>query len=94
MGFDIENSHYILDAGFATQRCDPIPRGGMSLVAEPRVSSGTLGLVLHWLNSTMSEVSLIDMFGMTTNGGLDKGQASRVVFSSGPTLDALFTSKS
>jgi hypothetical protein len=42
----------------------------------------------------MSEVSLIDMFGMATNGGLDKDRLLELFFSPGPTLDALFTSKS
>ena len=71
MGFDVQTFHYILEAGFATQWCtNPIPRGNVSPAAEPRINrrsldpSGALGLVLHWLNSTMSEVSLMEIFAL------------------------------
>jgi hypothetical protein len=68
MSFDVQTFHYILEAGFAIQWCtNPIPRGDVSSAAEPRINwrsldpSGALGLVLHWLNSTMLEVSLMEI---------------------------------
>ena len=71
MGIDVETFHYILDSGFRELwTTTPIPRGDLPGTAVPRLSrrsldeSGALGLVLHYLNSTMLDVSLMEIFAL------------------------------
>lgn len=71
MGFDVRTFHFILQAGFEVgwnetrlSRSDnpgtAVPRpGGRSLDA-----AGALGLTLHYLNSTMREISLQEIFAL------------------------------
>jgi hypothetical protein len=71
MGFDVAMFNHILEAGFGVAwNITPIPRadatntgvtrpGGRSLDA-----SGALGLLLHYLNSTMREISLQQIFAL------------------------------
>jgi hypothetical protein len=72
MGLDVATFHHILDhAGFA-YRWDtrPIPRPDVQSHGNPRLgrrsvdASAALGLALHWLNSTMREVSLQQIFAL------------------------------
>lgn len=65
MGLDVAAFEQILNAGFANcWNSTPIKRHHISLAAVPRVNTRSLnavealGLVLHYLNSTMREVSL------------------------------------
>ncbi|KAF9228946.1 hypothetical protein BS17DRAFT_792928 [Gyrodon lividus] len=56
MGFDVQTFMYILTSGFATYWDETaIPRNDAN-------AAGALGLVLHYLNSTMREVSLQQIF--------------------------------
>ena len=71
MGVDVETFHTILDSGFQ-DRWDstPIPRPDVASRAQPCLgahslkSSGALGLILHYLNSGMLEVSLQQIFAL------------------------------
>ncbi|KAI0772599.1 hypothetical protein BC629DRAFT_1441703 [Irpex lacteus] len=72
MGFDVNTFDILLGrAGFA-ERWDsrPIPRPDVEAQGNPRLrrrsvdAAGALGLVLHWLNSTMREVSLQQIFAL------------------------------
>ncbi|KAG6824837.1 hypothetical protein H0H92_005660 [Tricholoma furcatifolium] len=69
MGFDVTTFHYILEAGFGNAwYWTPIPRRDTSETATSRPggrsldAAGALGLVLHYLNSTMREISLQQIF--------------------------------
>ncbi|KAG6917546.1 hypothetical protein DXG01_002183 [Tephrocybe rancida] len=69
MGFDVATFHHILDSGFAhTWYWSSIPRYDAPGSATPRPggrsldAAGALGLVLHYLNSTMREISLQQIF--------------------------------
>lgn len=71
MGIDVSTFNYILDAGFARQwSIRPIPRPDQPMSAPPRLQSrsldaaGGLGLILHYLNSTMRDVSLMQIFAL------------------------------
>ncbi|KAJ7127642.1 hypothetical protein C8R44DRAFT_873466 [Mycena epipterygia] len=71
MGFDVVTFHAIIDAGFGHSWCTtPIPRGDVSALGKPRLGArsldeaGALGLVLHYLNSTMRETSLQQIFAL------------------------------
>lgn len=71
MGVDIPTFHTILDAGFAhLWYTQPIPRPDMCTAIHPRAgkrsldAAGGLGLVLHWLSSTMRQVSLQQIFAL------------------------------
>jgi hypothetical protein len=71
MGFDVETFNSIIDAGFgAAWYSTPIPRGDVSIAGKPRPgarsldAAGALGLVLHFLNSTMREISLQQIFAL------------------------------
>ncbi|KAJ7224651.1 hypothetical protein GGX14DRAFT_387324 [Mycena pura] len=71
MGFDSETFHAILGAGFASSWYSiPIPRNDASATGNPRPGArsldaeGALGLVLHYLNSTMREISLQQIFAL------------------------------
>lgn len=71
MGFDPATFSAILDAGFCTLwENTPIPRQDVASTAEPRSNrrsldaAGALGLVLHYLNSTMHDVSLCEIFAL------------------------------
>ncbi|KAH7930088.1 hypothetical protein BV22DRAFT_1001525 [Leucogyrophana mollusca] len=71
MGFDVASFQCILHAGFAELWCsNPIPRNDTRQMAVPRPArrsldpAGALGLVLHYLNSTMREVSLMQIFAL------------------------------
>lgn len=69
MGLDVATFDHILEAGFAnTWMTTPIPRNDTSRSGDPRPGArsldppGALGLVLHYLNSTMLNVSLEQIF--------------------------------
>jgi len=71
MGIDVETFHYILDSGFRELwTTTPIPWGDLPGTAVPWLShrsldeSGALGLVLHYLNSTMLDISLMEIFAL------------------------------
>ncbi|KIK81943.1 hypothetical protein PAXRUDRAFT_806059 [Paxillus rubicundulus Ve08.2h10] len=69
MGFDVETFGYILSSGFAANwYTTAIPCPDTNQVGDPRPgrqsldAAGALGLVLHYLNSTMRETSLQQIF--------------------------------
>ncbi|KAI6030451.1 hypothetical protein F5J12DRAFT_924877 [Pisolithus orientalis] len=69
MGFDVETFGYILTSGFATAWYHiPIPQNDTNTTGNPWLScrslnaAGALGLVLHYLNSTMHKISLQQIF--------------------------------
>lgn len=69
MGIDVETFQYILDSGFtALWNTTPLTRHDNPMTAPPRINSrsldasGGLGLLLHYLNSTMLDVSLMEIF--------------------------------
>ena len=71
MGFDEETFELIVRSGFAERwYMQPIPRTDSSSHGEPRPGarsldvSGVLGLVLHYLNSTMLEITLQQIFAL------------------------------
>ena len=71
MGFDTITFNKILDAGFcAAWNSITIPRCDVSTAGNPRLgrrslnAAGALGLVLHYLNSTMREISLQQIFAL------------------------------
>ena len=71
MGFDVQTFTYILSSGFATHWDEnPIPCNDTSALTNPRPerrsldAAGALGLVLHYLNSTMREVNLQQIFAL------------------------------
>ncbi|KAG6848521.1 hypothetical protein H0H93_016319 [Arthromyces matolae] len=71
MGFDVATFDSILDSGFVhAWTWTPIPRLDTSTTAAPRPGAqsldapGALGLVLHYLNSTMQEISLQQIFAL------------------------------
>lgn len=68
-GFDPTTFASILEEGFGPLWTNtPIPRQDVATTAEPRSTrrsldaAGALGLVLHYLNSTMHDVSLCEIF--------------------------------
>lgn len=71
MGVDVATFQYILESGFE-QRWDEttILRPDVRRTGRPRLggrsldAAGVLGLILHWLNSTMREVSLQQIFAL------------------------------
>jgi hypothetical protein len=71
MGFDVATFNLLLWGGFA-ERWDlqAIPCDGWSPASLPRLqhqsldAAGALGLVLHWLTSTMRKVSLMQIFAL------------------------------
>jgi hypothetical protein len=71
MGKDITTFEYLFNQGFSeTWNTTPIPRNDILLTALPRTdrrsldAAGTLGLTLHYLASTMRELSLQQTFGL------------------------------
>ncbi len=71
MGIDVVTFSHLLDQGFAeTWDLTPIPRNDVSLGAFPCIdwcsldAAGALGLVLHYLASTMHKLSLQQIFGL------------------------------
>ncbi|TFY80401.1 hypothetical protein EWM64_g3612 [Hericium alpestre] len=71
MGVDVATFYAVLLAGFSEKWYGrPIPRTDTDTQAEPRPhrrsldAAGALGLVLHYLNSTMHEVSLQQIFAL------------------------------
>lgn len=72
MGFDVYAFEHILASGFeAKWNTIPISRNDVSSHGNPRLggrsldASGALGLILHYLNSTASEISLQLIFALT-----------------------------
>src|SRR6187551_997180 len=68
-GVNVAVFQLILDSGFEEiWNNTPILRGDVSSSSTPRAyrrsleAAGALGLVLHWLNSTMMETSLVQIF--------------------------------
>jgi hypothetical protein len=71
MGFDVETFNFILDSGFGELwNLMPIPRddtnssGNLWPGRRSLDVSGALGLVLHYLNSTVMELSLQEIFSL------------------------------
>jgi len=70
MGFNIAVFNTILEVGFEEQWNTTIPWHDVSMTATPRMNqrsldaAGALGLVLHFVNSTMQEVSLQQIFAL------------------------------
>ncbi|CAA7260123.1 unnamed protein product [Cyclocybe aegerita] len=71
MGFDVATFDFILESGFVqTWLSTPIPRTDTSHSGDPRPGGrsldppGALGLVLHYLSSTMLDVSLQQIFAL------------------------------
>jgi len=71
MGVDVETFHFMLEQGFCTAWDSlPIPRTDVSQSGHPHLvrcsldAAGALGLTLHYLNSTMREVSLQQIFAL------------------------------
>ncbi|KAJ7262793.1 hypothetical protein B0H12DRAFT_1001315, partial [Mycena haematopus] len=71
MGFDVQSFNDILEAGFeGTWYTTPIPRADTATTGNPRPgarsldAAGALGLALHWVNSTMREISLQQIFAL------------------------------
>jgi hypothetical protein len=71
MGFDVSTFHAILDAGFANAwdttavpRTDANRAGVARPMARSLDAAGALGLVLHYLSSTMREISLQQIFAL------------------------------
>ncbi|KAI0635272.1 hypothetical protein C8Q77DRAFT_693631 [Trametes polyzona] len=72
MGIDVSTFNAILEGGFS-RRWDAhtIPRPDVRSTGHPRLNrrsldaAGALGLVLHWLSSTMWETSLQQIFALT-----------------------------
>ena len=72
MGFDVDAFEHIIKSGFARMWYErPIDRSDTAIMTgNPRPSArsldawGALGLVLHYLNSTMREVSLQQIFAL------------------------------
>jgi hypothetical protein len=72
MGFDVATFQFILESGFEMRwNCSRVPRADAPSLGPPRVSrrsldaAGALGLALHFLNSTMQDVSLMEIFALT-----------------------------
>lgn len=70
-GLDVQTFQYILDNGFLAQwTTTTIPRGDVSAHGQPRISTrsldaaGALGLTLHYLSSTMREITLQQIFAL------------------------------
>ena len=71
MGIDVATFEYLLQEGFAeTWNSKPIPRNDVSPIGLTYVNrrsldaAGALGLILHYLASTMREQSLQQIFGL------------------------------
>lgn len=71
MGFDVKTFHKILDHGFRDLwNTLAIPRRETNIDSRPRLgrrsldAEGALGLILHWLSSTMLDVSLMQIFAL------------------------------
>jgi hypothetical protein len=69
MGVDVSTFSSLLTAGFAQDWYEtPIPRDDVSVHGNPRIhqrsldAAGVLGLVLHYLSSTMHAISLQQIF--------------------------------
>jgi len=69
MGFDVETFDFILDAGFAHKwqwtaipQRDTASGGGAQPGGRSLDAPGALGLILHYLNSTMCKISLQQIF--------------------------------
>jgi len=85
MGFDVATFYYVLESGFRHQwNTSSIRRADGKPGAKPRLgqrsldAEGALGLVLHYLSSTMSETSLQEIFALipsTVSRYLDFGIA-------------------
>lgn len=71
MGFDVDTFELILSEGFAQKFYEtPIPRDDVDTTGATRPgrrsldAAGILGLILHYLNSTMREISLQQIFAL------------------------------
>ena len=71
MGVDTSTFDAILEAGFGRLWCtQPIPRPDKRTAIHPRAerrsldAAGGLGLILHWLSSTMRHISLQQIFAL------------------------------
>ena len=71
MGVNVSAFQAILDAGFSHQwysaplhRSDVIPTRNPRCITRSLDASGALGLLLHWLTSTMRQVSLQQIFAL------------------------------
>jgi hypothetical protein len=71
MSIDVDTYHHILDSGFRHYwDTHAVPRSDVEHTAAPRVdrrsldAEGGLGLILHWLCSTMREKTLVPLFAL------------------------------
>jgi hypothetical protein len=71
MGFNVATFAAIVEGGFGTTwATTPIPRDDVASAGKPRLgarsldAAGALGLVLHYLNSTMREIRLQQIFAL------------------------------
>jgi hypothetical protein len=71
MGFDMRTFKFIINAGFEERwHSRPIPHNDACILgnscpgARSLDAKGTLGLILHYLNSTMLKSSLQQLFGL------------------------------
>jgi hypothetical protein len=65
MGFNVSTFNHILAAGFdLAWNTTPIPQNDAVGSGQTRPASGALGLLLHYLNSTMREISLQQIFAL------------------------------
>jgi hypothetical protein len=71
MGIDVATFEYIITSGFGQRwQLEPVPRPDINTSGNPRPNTrsldewGALGLVLHYLNSTMQEISLQQIFAL------------------------------
>lgn len=72
MGIDVSTFDYILEQGFAdiwdtlpVPHSDSNPNGHSRSSGRSLDAAGALGLFLHWVNSTMAETSLQQIFALT-----------------------------
>lgn len=71
MGIDVETFQYILNSGFtALWNATALTRHDNPMTAAPQINrrsldaAGGLGLLLHYLNSTMLDISLMEIFAL------------------------------
>ena len=74
MGFNVQTFHDILNKGFETEwNTQPIPRHDVLQTSSPIPTHrsldavGALGLALHFLTSTMTEISLMQIFALISS---------------------------
>ncbi|KAI0045038.1 hypothetical protein FA95DRAFT_1589928 [Auriscalpium vulgare] len=99
MGFDCNMFEKILTSGFTlTWNSTPIPRPDTNFNGAPRLggrsldSAGALGLVLHYLSSSMPLTSLQQVFALISTTGTEFAEANALIVVRHPLLDGAFAS--